>query len=159
MSCYRCTLCLFSYIISLLLCRLTIIFQPSLWLIWLSRNLKRWQLHMWMPPSRLGDFDGGTHLPMSKPKTNSLLFFLFARKSSITGFTKLLFGHMYSNPFLFFFFLPFILCHSYLNVCFLIWKRVLRLRLPLLKMNSLSTSTGLLQRMFCSLLILSSIGG
>ena len=39
------------------------------------------------------------------------------------------------------------------------WRRVLRLRSPLLKMNARSILTELLRRMFCSLLISSSIGG
>ena len=55
---------------------------------------------MWMLPLRLGGFDGGILHPMSKPKTSSPLLFLFARKSSKIGFTKLPFGHRYSNTLL-----------------------------------------------------------
>ena len=108
--------------------RLTVIFLPFLWRTCLSRNFKR--LHVdasvkarwlwwWNSPA---DFKTINKFP---------IFFHCARRLSMIGFTRLRFGHMYSNSSFFcFVFYPFSL--SILILCFspFSWRRGMRLRSP-----------------------------
>ena len=144
----------------LLLSKLIVIFLPLLCSTWLLRNYKRWPQHMWMPPSRLGGFGGGTHPPMSNPLTSSLPLFLYARGSSMTGFTRLRSGQRYSNPSICFFHFFFCSLSSLtLSLSGFSWIRGLRRRsLPFI-MNARLMWIGFRLRMFCNQLITSSIGG
>ena len=92
-------------------CILTVISPPSLSQIWLLRNCKRWQLHMWMLPLRLDGFGGGILPLRSKPKTSSPLLFFFTRKPSMTGLTKLFFWAQMLQYLILFNLFSFSLCH------------------------------------------------
>ena len=155
---YLCFMYIFLHCI-ILICRLTVSFPPSLSQIWLLRNSKRWQLHMWMFLLRLGGFDGGILSTTWKQKISFFLLFLFTTKSSMTNFTKFFFRHIYSNTFPCFLFNLF-QSLSFLTLCLshLSWRKGLRTRSFHLKMNPPSTSTGLLRKIFYNLFILSSIG-
>ena len=108
---------------------------------------------------RLGGFGGGIPPPMSKSKTSFYFFFLFVRKSSTTGFTKLLFGHMYSYTFFISIWkLALLIIYNFMLFSFQL-ERGIEVRSPNLKMNVPLTLTGDLRKILCSLLVLSSIGG
>ena len=134
-SCFStCALCIFAYIPLFIFANWPLFYPPSLSRIWLLRNSKKWQLHMWMLPLRPGGFGGGNPPPRSKPQTSSPLLFLFTKKSSMTGFTKFFFGHMFFNNFFF---------HSlsFLTICVfhLRWRKGLRVTLPHLKLKGIWT--------------------